>query len=102
MHLARRELRQLGSGGVFREIFGDGEGGDGEDLFFAHDAHGFVAELVGVVDGLDTGAGGVERSGLAGGMHGDAVARAGGLADCGGQFFFGVLDMECRSLPFAS
>ncbi len=39
-----------GIGGVVSKIFGDGEGGDGEDLFFAHDAHGLVAKLIGVVD----------------------------------------------------
>ena len=62
------------------KVFGDGERRDGEDLFFAHDAHGLVAELVGVVDGYDAGARGVERAGFAGGVDGDALAGARGFS----------------------
>ena len=80
---------------MFREIFGDGESGDGEDLLFAHDAHGFVAELESVVNGLDARARGVESAGFSGGVNGDAVAGACGFADCDGEFFFGVL-IWCR------
>ncbi len=84
-----RALR--GRGGVVGEIFEDGESGHGEDLFFAHQAHGFVAELKSVVDGFDAGARGVERAGLAHGVYCDAIAGARGFAHGGGEFFFGVL-----------
>jgi hypothetical protein len=76
---------------VFGEIFEDGEGRHGEDLLFAHDAHCFVAELQRVIYGRDTGARGVERAGLAHGVHRDAMASARGFVDGGGEFFFGVL-----------
>ena len=66
------------------EIFCDGECGDSKDLFFAHDAHGFVTELIGVVDGFDSGAGGVECAWFARGVDRYAVAGAGAFADrCG-------------------
>ena len=54
-----------GRGAVAGEVVEDGEGGDGGDVFFAHEAHGFFAELCGVVDGGDAGLGCVERSRLA-------------------------------------
>src|SRR5208282_2811006 len=52
------------------EVLGNGEGGHGVDLLFAHDAHALRAELVGVIDGDDTGLDRVESSGLAGAMVG--------------------------------
>ena len=73
------------------EIFEDGESGHGEDLLLAHDAHGFVAELVGVVDGGDAGACGIERAGLSGGVDRDALADARGFVDAAVEFGFGVL-----------
>jgi hypothetical protein len=76
---------------VVGEIFEDGESGHGEDLFFAHQAHGFVAELKSVVDGLDVGTRGVERARLAHGVYRDTIAGARGFAHGGGEFFFGVL-----------
>ena len=69
----------------------DGKSGDGEDLFFAHDAHGLVAELKGVVDGFDAGASGVKRSGFAGGVDRHAISGARGLVDGGSEFVLGVL-----------
>ena len=60
-------------------------------MLFAHEAHGFVAELKSVVDGFDAGARGVERSRFARGVDCDTIAGARGFADCGGEFFFGVL-----------
>ena len=80
-----------GGGGVVGEIFEDGESGHGEDLFFAHQTHGFVAELKGVVDGFDAGARGVERAGLAHGVYRNTIAGACGFAHGGGEFFLGVL-----------
>src|SRR5207302_6015530 len=50
-----------------------------------------VAQLVGVVDGSDSGLGGVESARLASGVHGDVFAEAGGLFDGGGEFGLGVL-----------
>ena len=70
----------FGGCGVVGEVFGNGKGGDGEDLFLAHDAHGLVAQLIGMVDGCHAGASGVECSGFAGGMDGDAIAGARGFA----------------------
>ena len=82
MLFARALLR---SGGVIGEIFEDGEGGDGEDLLLFHQAHGLVAELVGVIDGGHAGLRGVERAGFSGGMNGDALADARGFFDGGVQ-----------------
>jgi hypothetical protein len=76
---------------VLGEVFEDGEGGHGEDLFLAHQPHGLVAELVGVIDGSHSGARGVERARLSGGVHGHALAHARGLFHGGAQFGFGVL-----------
>jgi len=84
----------LGGGwslGVGGEVLGNGEGGDGVDLFVMHEAHGFRAELVGVVDGSDSGLGGVESAGLSGGVDSDAGAATGGLGDGGFEFGAGVL-----------
>ena len=78
------ERGHAGRDGMLGEIFGDGESGDGEDLFFAHQAHGFFAELIGVVDGFDAGAGGVTGAGFTGGVDGDFFANAGGFMNrCG-------------------
>ena len=73
------------------EIVENGESGHGENLFFAHQAHGFVAELNGVINGFDASAGGVQSARLARRVDGDAVAGARGFTDGGGEFFFGVL-----------
>ncbi len=56
------------------EVFEDGEGGHGEDSFLFHQAHGFVAELVGVIDGGDTRLCRIEGAGLSGRMHGNMFA----------------------------
>jgi hypothetical protein len=56
-----------------------------------HEAHGFRAELVGVVDGGDSGLDGVERAGLSGGVNADAGADTGGFGDGGFEFGAGVL-----------
>jgi hypothetical protein len=80
--------RRLGMGG---KVFGDGEGWYGVDLLLAHDAHGFRAELVGMVDGSDTGLGCVEGSGLSGGVDSDAGAQASGLMNGGFKLGLGVL-----------
>ena len=82
----------FGSYGMIGKIFGNGKSGDSEDLFFAHDAHGLVAQLIGVVDGCHPSASGVQCSGFAGGMDGDAVPGARGLADGGAEFVFRVLE----------
>src|SRR5208282_3739278 len=70
---------------------GNGEGGHGVDLLFAHDAHGLRAELVGVIDGDDTGLDRVESSGLAGAMDAHALAHARRLLDGGFELGLGVL-----------
>ncbi len=65
--------------------------GTAKIAFLLHQAHGLVAELVGVIDGRDAGLRGVERAGLAGGMHGDAVADARGFFHRGFELRLGVL-----------
>ena len=76
---------------VLREVVEDGEGGDGGDLFFAHEAHGLVAELRGVVDGGDAGLRGVERAGLAHGVDADGDAEAMSFSNGGGELLRSVL-----------
>ena len=73
------------------EIFEDGKRGHREDLFFAHQAHGFVAELQGVIDGGDSGLRSVERARFAHGVNGDATSCARSFVNCGDEFFFSVL-----------
>lgn len=79
------------------KIFGDGESWNREDLFFTHEAHGFVAEVVGVVDGNYAGFGGVERAGLTGGVNRDVLAGAGGFFDSGAEFRLGVLERRGKA-----
>src|SRR6185437_4012135 len=67
------------------------EGGDSEDLFFAHEAHGFFAELVGVIDGNDACAGGKESARFTGGMNRYPLAGAGGFFDGSAKLGFRVL-----------
>ena len=73
------------------KVFGDCESGDGEDLFFVHEAHGFVAEVIGVIHGFDAGFSGVERARFTGVMNRDALAGAGGFFNGSAEFGFGVL-----------
>ena len=47
--------------------------GTAEMPFGLHEPHGLIAQLRGMVDGGDAGLRGVERSGLAHRMHGDAA-----------------------------
>src|SRR5450631_302701 len=54
---------------MMREIVKDGKGRNSEDALVAREAHGFVAQLGGVVDGGDSGLRRVERSRLAHCMH---------------------------------
>ncbi len=61
------------------------------DVFRAHQAHGFVAELVGMIDGSDAGLGGEERAGFAHGVDADASAYARGFFHSGGELFLGEL-----------
>ena len=87
---------------MIREVFEDGERGDGENLLLVHQAHGLVAELVGVIDGDDAGARGIQRAWFAGGVNGDVLAHARGFRHCGGQLRFGVLvrrgELGCRQI----
>jgi len=76
---------------VIGKIFGDGEGGDGVDLFLLHEAHGFVAELIGVIDGDDAGLDSVKSAGFTGGVNSDVFAKASGFLNGGGEFGFGEL-----------
>ncbi len=73
------------------EVLDDGERRNGEDLLLAHEAHGLVGELEGVIDGDDAGARGVERARFAGGVNCHVLAHARGFLDRGGQLGFGVL-----------
>jgi hypothetical protein len=60
-------------------------------LFFTHDPHGLVAELVGVVNGNDTGLRCIECAGFASGMDRNALAGTRGFIDSGFEFGLGVL-----------
>src|ERR1035441_8298573 len=73
------------------EVLGDGEGGHGVDLLFAHDAHGLRAELVGVIDGGDTGQDRVKSSGFAGAMNAHTLAHTRRFLDGGLKLGLGVL-----------
>jgi hypothetical protein len=84
---------------VAGEVVEDGEGGDGGDVLLAHQAHGFVAELRGVVDGGNAGLRGVERAGLAHGVDGDARAQAAGFFDGGCQLRLSVLVGGVQNAP---
>ena len=80
-----------GRSGVVGEIFGNCERWDGGNVFLTHDAHGVIAEVIGVVDGFDPGFGGITRAGFASGVNGDALADAGGFFDGGAELGFGEL-----------
>ena len=82
----------LRGGCVRRKILRDGKGRHGVDLPFPHQAHGFVAELVGMVDGGYARLGSIESGRLAGAMHGNPALQAGRLGYGRGQLRFGVLD----------
>ncbi len=73
------------------EVFGNGESRHGEDLFLAHQPHGLVAQLIGVIDGDHAGPRGIERARLAGGMHRNPLADARRLLNRGAKLGFGVL-----------
>ena len=73
------------------EILEDRKRRNGENLLLAHQAHGFVAELIGMIDGSDTGARGVSGARLAGGVHGHVLADSRRLRHRGFQLNFGVL-----------
>ena len=83
---------EAGLEGMLGEIFGDDEGGNGENLFFLHEAHGFVAELIGVVDGSNAGLRGVKCAGFSGGVDGNAASGARGFLNGGSELRFGVLE----------
>ena len=85
---------------MIREVFDDRERGHGEDLFLAHQPHGFVAELERMIHGRHTGARGVERARLSGGVYGHALAHARGFLHGRAQFGFGVL-IRRGELPIA-
>ncbi len=76
---------------VIGKVFEDGESRHREDLLFLHQAHGLVAQLIGMVNGNHSRLRGVERSRLAGGMHRDAFAHTRRFFDCCFQLRFGVL-----------
>ena len=84
-------LGSRGSRGMVGEIFGDRKGGNGEDLLLLHEAHGFVAQLVGMIDGDDAGLHGVEGARLTGGMDGDVLANTSGFLNGGGELCLGIL-----------
>src|SRR5260370_21496483 len=75
---------------VGKEVL-DGERGHGGDLLVAHQAHGFVAELIGVIDGGHASANGIKRAGLARGVDRNALADASSFTDGGAEFGFVVL-----------
>ena len=61
------------------KVFEDSESRHGEDLFFAHEPHGLVAELIGVIDGGHASLRRIERARFARGVDGNALAGAGQL-----------------------
>ena len=81
----------LGRAGVVGKVRGNGKGRHGEDLFVAHQPHGFRGELVGMIDGSDARPGGVERARLAGRVDRHTPTHARSFFDGGAQLGFGVL-----------
>ena len=77
--------------GMFGKIFEDRKRGDREDLLFLHQPHGFVAELIGVVDRDHAGLRGEERSRLSGGMNRHVFAEASRFFHRGFELRLGVL-----------
>ena len=89
-HLALlRRLRRRGS--VIGKVLGNRERRHGEDLFFTHQPHGLVAELVGMIDGNNAGPCGIQRARLPGGMDSDALAGARSLLYGSAEFGFSIL-----------
>ncbi len=86
--LLRRRLRRAGVGG---KILGDGKGGNGVDLPFAHQAHGLVAELVSMVDRGHPRLGGVQSARLTLQCTATRVCRraasATACASCGSEYW---------------
>ena len=78
------------------KIFEDREGWNGENVFLFHQPHGLFAELVGVIDGSDSGLRSEKCSGLSGGMHGDASAQPRRFFDSGFELRLGVLVRSCE------
>ena len=74
------------------KIFRDGECRNRKDLFLAHDSHGFIAELVGVINRGDAGTRGIKCAGLAGGVDGHSLAGSGSLFDGCAELRFCVLE----------
>ena len=89
-HLAKAR-GGFGAGGLSSEIFGNGESGHSENLFLLHEAHGFVAELIGVIDRDDACLRGVKSARFAGSVDSDVFAGASSFGNGGGKFGFGVL-----------
>jgi len=56
-----------------------------------HQPHGFIAQLIGMIDGGHTGSNGIKRAGLARGVDGNAFAHPRGFADRGAEFGFRIL-----------
>src|SRR5215469_15324779 len=83
---------------MLSKVFLDSEGGHGGDLLFAHQPHGFIAELIGMVDRGYTRPNGIEGARLAGGVNGNAFADTPSFSDGDAEFGFGVL-VWGRELP---
>src|SRR5579872_1166025 len=81
----------LGRGGMFREVFEDSKSWHGEDLLFAHEPHGLVAKLVGVIDGGHASLRRIERPRFSGSVNRNPFTGAGRFVDSGSEFGFCVL-----------
>src|SRR5215469_7965 len=84
-------LRLRRTGSMICEIFGNGKRGYGGDLFLAHHAHGFVTQLIGMVDGLNSRSRGIKGTRLTRGVHRNPLAHTRGLLYRSAQLGLGIL-----------
>ena len=73
------------------KVFEDGEGRNGWNLLFAHDAHGFGTQLRSVIDGRHARLCRIERPGFPHCMHSNLRAQARG-------FIHSCFQLICRVL----
>src|SRR5215472_2098717 len=85
---------------VISKIFRDCKCRYGKNLFFPHQAHRLVAELVGVVDRNDARARRIESAWFPGRVDGDTFPYARRFLDSGAEFGLGVL-ISRRKLAIA-
>src|SRR6202030_2541097 len=84
--LPRYRVGSMGS-----EIFLDSKRGHGINMFLAHYAHSFGADLEGMVDGRDPGLSSIQSSGFSSSMHCNAFANSSRFTNGRAELSFSVL-----------